>query len=119
MFYNPGLAMSFTQLIYGGESTDFERAFAEGIGLVGGDATAEEEEQDRDEEAEERASSNGSSARRMKVQLKLISMKSEQFDRLEVQWPRTCGRVGPRGHGPRASRNLKGKQRRERGLGGA
>ena len=100
MFYNPGLAMSFTQLIYGGESTDFERAFAEGIGLVGGDATAEEEEQDRDEEAEERVSSNGSSARRMKVQLKLISMKSEQFDRLEVQWAKGVWTGGVKGPWP-------------------
>ncbi|OQV12407.1 Calcium-activated potassium channel slowpoke [Hypsibius exemplaris] len=86
MFYNPGLAMSFTQLIYGGESTDFERAFAEGVGLVGGETDEDVDEDgdaDRDEETEERASSAGSSSRRMKVQLKLMSMKSEQFDRLE------------------------------------
>lgn len=75
MFYNPALAMSFTQLIYGGESTEFERAFAEGVGLVGSS---------NDEADEETSRQPRSGSRRLKVQLKLMSMKSEEFERLEV-----------------------------------
>ena len=73
--------MSFTQLIYGGECSDFERAFAEGIGLVGSSV-----EEVRPEEDEEEAATRASASRRLKVQLKLMSMKSEQFERLEVIW---------------------------------
>ncbi|XP_055346144.1 calcium-activated potassium channel subunit alpha-1-like isoform X2 [Paramacrobiotus metropolitanus] len=78
MFYNPALAMSFTQLIYGGESSEFERAFAEGVGLVGSSVL-----EDDDLNEAPMLVAPPRSSRRLKVQLKLMSMQSEQFVKLE------------------------------------
>ncbi|GAU88415.1 hypothetical protein RvY_01121-2 [Ramazzottius varieornatus] len=80
IFYNPGLAMSFTQLIYGGESTEFERAFAEGIGLVGGESG---DLDDMDNDMGVNWTTISSNSRRLKIELKLMSMKHEMFQRLE------------------------------------
>ena len=73
--------MSFTQLIYGGESTEFERAFAEGVGLVGGEI---EDLDDMEDGPGVNWTTIASSSRRLKIELKLMSMKNEMFQRLEV-----------------------------------